>query len=287
MANERIKMITMQIKNGVCLLCIFALMLLFAACFSPHTTQAEVRSFSVILLLVIGLLLMSVLALIAFLRYKMLRNKQQHQEEMNLMMALKMENVRNRFPPHFVFNVLNIFVSNLPKEVDVKPLHLLIQILRSYLLTCDKMAVSLEEELQMVMGYSSLRHETNPFLPMPQFHIAKDVDMSQMLPSMIIQIPVEDVNIWVEDAMLRIEVTDNGCGEAGTIDRKKKNGFASTGTGLRILNSTIEMLNASNERKMFFKMQSNRGLPGEENALKKGMHVSIGVPADYDYNVFK
>lgn len=162
MANEYRKIMLMQIKNGVCLLCIFALMLLLAACFSLHTTQAEVRSFSVILLLVIGLLLMSVLALIAFLRYKMLRNKQQHQEEMNLMMALKMENVRNRFPPHFVFNVLNIFVSNLPKEVDVKPLHLLIQILRSYLLTCDKMAVSLEEELQMVMGYSSLRHETNP-----------------------------------------------------------------------------------------------------------------------------
>ncbi len=54
------------------------------------------------------------------------------------------------------------------------------------------MAVSLEEELQMVTGYSSLRHETNPFLPMPQFHIAKDVDMKLMLPSMIIQIPVEN-----------------------------------------------------------------------------------------------
>ena len=108
------------------------------------------------------------------------------------MMALKMENVRNRFPPHFVFNVLNIFVSNLPKEVDAKPLHLLIRILRSYLLTCDKMAVSLEEELQMVMGYSSLRHETNPFLPKPRFHIAKDVDMKLMLPSMIIRIPVEN-----------------------------------------------------------------------------------------------
>lgn len=56
---------------------------------------------------------------------------------------------------------------------------------------------------------------------------------------------------------------------------------------MRILNSTIEMLNASNERKMFFKMQSNRGIPGEENAPKKGMHVSIGVPCDYDYDVFK
>ena len=108
------------------------------------------------------------------------------------MMALKMENVRNRFSPHFVFNVLNIFVSNLPKGVNVKPLQLLIQVLRAYLLSCDKMAVSLEEELQMVTSYSTLRHETNPFLPMPQFHVAKDVDMKLMLPSMIIQIPVEN-----------------------------------------------------------------------------------------------
>lgn len=274
---------------------------------SLSTTQAEVRSFRVILLLIIGLLVMSVLALIAFIRYKWMRSKHQHHEEMNRMMALKMENVRNRFSPHFVFNVLNIFVSNLPKGVNVKPLHLLIQILRSYLLTCDKMAVSLEEELQMVMGYSSLRHETNPFLPMPQFHIAKDVDMKLMLPSMIIQIPVEnalkhafvrmeetgdkpllDVNIWVEDDMLRIDVTDNGCGVSGTVGKKKKNCAASTGTGLRILNSTIEMLNASNERKMFFKMQSNRGASEEEGGTRnRGICVSIGVPCNYDYNVFK
>ena len=142
---------------------------------------------------------------------------------------------------------------------------------------------------------------------MPQFHVAKDVDMKLMLPSMIIQIPVEnalkhafvgmeetedkpllDVNIWVEDDMLRIDVTDNGCGDSGTVGKKKKNCAASTGTGLRILNSTIEMLNASNERKMFFKMQSNRGASEEEGGTRnRGMCVSIGVPCNYDYNVFK
>lgn len=58
------------------------------------------------------------------------------------------------------------------------------------------------------------------------------------------------------------------------------------GNRIENLNSTIEMLNASNERKMFFKMQSNRGISGGE-CLKKGMHVSIGVPCDYDYDVFK
>lgn len=272
-----------------------------------QSTQVEAKSSRLILLLVIGLLVVGVLALVVFYRYKSLRHKHQHREEMNRMMALKMENVRNRFSPHFVFNVLNIFISNLPKGVNVKPLRLLIQVLRANLLTCDQVAVSLEDELQMVMSYSSLRHETNPWLPMPRFDIAKEVDMKLMLPSMIIQIPVEnalkhafvgmeesgekpllDVKIWVEDGMLRIDVIDNGCGGAGALagmGRKKANAAASTGTGLRILNSTIEMLNAGNARKLYFRMRSRTGEADDGSDRQKGMCVSIGVPCKYDYSV--
>lgn len=272
-----------------------------------QSTQAEAKSSRLILLLVIGLLVVGVLALVVFYRYKSLRHKHQHREEMNRMMALKMENVRNRFSPHFVFNVLNIFISNLPKGVNVKPLRLLIQVLRANLLTCDQVAVSLEDELQMVMSYSSLRHETNPWLPMPRFDIAKEVDMSLMLPSMILQIPVEnalkhafvgmeesgekpqlDVKIWIEDGMLRIDVIDNGCGGVGAVagmGTRKANAAASTGTGLRILNSTIEMLNAGNARKLYFKMQSRAGTAGGGSDRQKGMCVSIGVPCEYDYSV--
>ena len=272
-----------------------------------QSTQAEAKSSRLILLLVIGLLVVGVLALVVFYRYKSLRHKHQHREEMNRMMALKMENVRNRFSPHFVFNVLNIFISNLPKGVNVKPLRLLIQVLRANLLTCDQVAVSLEDELQMVMSYSSLCHETNPFLPMPRFDIAKEVDMSLMLPSMIIQIPVEnalkhafvgmeesgekpllDVKVWIEDGMLRIDVIDNGCGGVGAVagmGTRKTNAAASTGTGLRILNSTIEMLNAGNARKLYFKMQSRAGAADGGSDRQKGTCVSIGVPCEYDYSV--
>lgn len=272
-----------------------------------QSTQAEAKSSRLILLLVIGLLVVGVLALVVFYRYKSLRHKHQHREEMNRMMALKMENVRNRFSPHFVFNVLNIFISNLPKGVNVKPLRLLIQVLRANLLTCDQVAVSLEDELQMVMSYSSLRHETNPLLPMPRFDIAKEVDMSLMLPSMILQIPVEnalkhafvgmeesgekpllDVKVWIEGGMLRIDVIDNGCGGVGAVagmGTRKTNAAASTGTGLRILNSTIEMLNAGNARKLYFKMQSRAGTAGGGSDRQKGMCVSIGVPCEYDYSV--
>lgn len=272
-----------------------------------QSTQAEAKSSRLILLLVIGLLVVGVLALVVFYRYKSLRHKHQHREEMNRMMALKMENVRNRFSPHFVFNVLNIFISNLPKGVNVKPLRLLIQVLRANLLTCDQVAVSLEDELQMVMSYSSLRHETNPLLPMPRFDIAKEVNMSLMLPSMILQIPVEnalkhafvgmeesgekpllDVKVWIEDGMLRIDVIDNGCGAVGAVagmGTRKTNAAASTGTGLRILNSTIEMLNAGNARKMYFKMQSRAGTADGGSDRQKGTCVSIGVPCEYDYSV--
>ena len=272
-----------------------------------QSTQAEAKSSRLILLLVIGLLVVGVLALVVFYRYKSLRHKHQHREEMNRMMALKMENVRNRFSPHFVFNVLNIFISNLPKGVNVKPLRLLIQVLRANLLTCDQVAVSLEDELQMVMSYSALRHETNPLLPMPRFDIAKEVNMSLMLPSMILQIPVEnalkhafvgmeesgekpllDVKIWIEDGMLRIDVIDNGCGGVGAVagmGTRKANAAASTGTGLRILNSTIEMLNAGNARKLYFKMQSRAGAADDGSDRQKGTCVSIGVPCEYDYSV--
>lgn len=272
-----------------------------------QSTQAEAKSSRLILLLVIGLLVVGVLALVVFYRYKSLRHKHQHREEMNRMMALKMENVRNRFSPHFVFNVLNIFISNLPKGVNVKPLRLLIQVLRANLLTCDQVAVSLEDELQMVMSYSSLRHETNPWLPMPRFDIAKEVDMTLMLPSMILQIPVEnalkhafvgmeesgekpqlDVKIWIEDGMLRIDVIDNGCGGVGAVagmGTRKTNAAASTGTGLRILNSTIEMLNAGNVRKLYFRMQGRAAAADGGSNRQKGMCVSIGVPCEYDYSV--
>lgn len=272
-----------------------------------QSTQAEAKSSRLILLLVIGLLVVGVLALVVFYRYKSLRHKHQHREEMNRMMALKMENVRNRFSPHFVFNVLNIFISNLPKGVNVKPLRLLIQVLRANLLTCDQVAVSLEDELQMVMSYSSLRHETNPWLPMPRFDIAKEVDMTLMLPSMILQIPVEnalkhafvgmeesgekpklDVKVWIEDGMLRIDVIDNGCGGVGAVagmGTRKANAAASTGTGLRILNSTIEMLNAGNARKLYFRMQGRAAAADGGSNRQKGMCVSIGVPCEYDYSV--
>ena len=222
------------------------------------------------------------------------------------MQALKMENVRNRFSPHFVFNVLNVFISSIPKDVNVKPLRLLIQVLRTNLITCDKIAVPLDEELQMVTNYSYLRHETNPLLPVPIFEMGEEVDRSMLLPSMIIQIPVENalkhafvdgdmegrmpelkVTVRMEDGSLHIRVKDNGCGFVKG-EPRKRNAAVSTGTGLRILHSTIDMLNAENEEQITFKVRSvraeNHANPASLASVV-GTRVDIKVPLRYNYKV--
>lgn len=267
-----------------------------------QTAKTEAKSMRIIYVLVIGLLVIGLLALIAWARYKSLRSAHEHQEEMKRMLALKMENVRNRFSPHFVFNVLNIFVSGIPNGVNIKPLRLLIQVLRSNLLTCDKIAVPLNEELQMVTNYSYLRHETNPLLPLPEFEIAEEVDHKQMLPSMIIQIPVENalkhafsdgdmggrtpqlkVKITMEEERLHIQVRDNGCGYSRADARKSKSSAVSTGTGLRILHSTIDMLNGSNAEPITFQVKSAQAATGDEAAV--GTVVDIVVPCHYDFSM--
>ncbi len=270
--------------------------------------HAQARSAKVISLLAWVLVGVGIVAFVVFYRYKSLRNANMRHQAKRRMMALKMENVRNRFSPHFVFNVLNAFVAGLPEGVSVRPLRLLIQVLRVNLLSCDKIAVSLNEELQMVMAYASLRHETNPNLPMPQLDVASGVDTTAlMLPSMIVQIPVEnalkhafvgmegdcgrqprlDVRVWIEDDMLRIDVVDNGCGGAAMRPAgSKPNSAVSTGTGLRILNATIEMLNAGNARKMYFRMQSRHDA-GADGQPASGTCVSIGVPCGYDFSAWQ
>ena len=269
--------------------------------------RAQARSARVISLLAWVLVGVGVVAFVAFYRYKSLRAANQRHQAKRRMMALKMENVRNRFSPHFVFNVLNAFMAGLPAGVSVRPLRLLIQVLRVNLLSCDKIAVSLDEELQMVMAYASLRHETNPSLPMPRLDVASGVDRALMLPSMIVQIPVEnalkhafvgmeadggrqpslDVRVWVDDATLRIDVVDNGCGGAAARPAGvKPHSAVSTGTGLRILNATIEMLNAGNARKMYFRMQSRQDT-GADGRQASGTCVSIGVPCGYDFSAWQ
>lgn len=261
--------------------------------------KAKTESLRWVSFMVTVLLVACIIFLVGYFRYKSLQNKHRAQEQMKKMLALRMENVRNRFSPHFVFNVLNIFLAT-TSSAHSKPLRLLVQMLRANLLTCDKLAITLQEELQMVTNYSYLRHETNPYLPVPTFDVSEQVDMQTMLPSMIIQIPVENalkhafsqmeagvepeltISITKESDCVKIIVLDNGIGISRVEKRQNSASAVSTGTGLRILHSTIDMLNGQNEGlKISFSIENRQQL-GDG---KRGTKVTIIVPCIFNYSI--
>ena len=256
----------------------------------------------------------AVLLLGAVLFVWFLINKRKQEEKVWNMRAAfvsqKLENIRNRISPHFIFNVLNREISRPSAEEEERKESLmnLVKLMRRNLELTDRLAVLLRDEIDFVETYINLEAEALQPGFEYKLDISKEIDVNKVeVPAMLLQIPVEnalkhafvgmeesgekpllDVKVWIEDGMLRIDVIDNGCGGVGAVagmGTRKTNAAASTGTGLRILNSTIEMLNAGNARKLYFKMQSRAGAAGGGSDRQKGMCVSIGVPCEYDYSV--
>ena len=70
---------------------------------------------------------------------------------MALATQLRMENIRNRISPHYMFNVLNTVMPTFKQYSELAhPLQLLIQVLRGNLLASEKMAVELQEEIDEI-----------------------------------------------------------------------------------------------------------------------------------------
>ena len=247
------------------------------------------------------LLLAIIIAIIALLRYHKQKQERLRRQQMEIITKLRMENVRNRFSPHFVFNVLNLVISSLRQNKQVmEPMKLLVQILRSNLLVCDKTAIALCEEVEMVQNFVMLRMCMNPTTPKVEWKIDKNVDKHVLIPVMCIQIPIEnaikhafpddeniqspmiDVSITKLDKdYFKINITDNGIGYGRGQMRINPNRNDSTGTGIRILYRTIELLNKKNSLPISFDI---RDITASQNQLS-GTEVTILIPQKYNYDV--
>ena len=190
---------------------------------------------------------------------------------MALATQLRMENIRNRISPHYMFNVLNTVMPTFKQYSELAhPLQLLIQVLRGNLLASEKMAVELQEEIELVKNYIALRKETNPNTIHIEWEITEQVPLQTLIPSMSIQIPVENalkyafedndeqtntlsIHISKEDRNLSISIRDNG---SGYDPGKHSNSKRSTGNGLKVLFRTIELLNSKNTEKIIFDIRN-------------------------------
>lgn len=264
-------------------------------------TNSRVSDLQSTVTLTISLLVLTLIVVLSIYSYIRRRNERKRREQLSLITKLRMENVRNRFSPHFVFNVLNAVIGSLSREESkALPLRLLIQVLRSNLLISDKIAIPLHEEIELVKSYAGLRQSTNPATPTVEWNISPDINLDLLLPAMIIQIPVENalkhafpstynsdetplVSIQIipkGNGYTLIIIEDNGIGYipgAKPSDRLHSN---DTGTGIHILFRTVELLNLKNIHKMTFEI-TDRSVNQTE---AHGTRVTILIPSIYNYN---
>lgn len=111
---------------------------------------------------------------------------------------------------------------------------------------------------------------------------------------MIIQIPVENsikyafieemkdahinIDISSDDNFLYIAITDNGSGYNPGAHIGDKN---STGTGLKVIFQTIELLNQKNQEKMFFNIEDMKTFSPDVH----GTRVTVIIPYKYNFEL--
>ena len=204
--------------------------------------------------------------------------------------TLRLENIRNRLSPHFIFNVLNQEMLS-RKEAEQKELASLVKLMRRNLELAEQLCVTLEEELDFVKTYIDLERRSLGEAFHPEIKISGDVDAAQVwLPSMMIQIPVENAvkhalrdkegerNLWISvyrrTEGICIKITDNGGGYRP--DSRNRG----TGTGMKVIMQTIQILNMKNKEAIDVSVH-NVSLPMGET----GCEVTFLLPYKYDYRI--
>lgn len=241
-----------------------------------------------------GCFLLIAVAFVIILYRKRLREKEQWRMQ-NAITSLRLENVRNRISPHFVFNVLNREMNLHKGEAESKNLLGLIKLIRRNLELTDCLAVSLADELEFVDTYVNLEKESlgNEFRY--DLELDDQIDLKEVkVPSMLLQIPVENaikhglrlkegkrlLSISVhrlDDNQVDIAVRDNGGGY------RKVSTNQGTGTGMKVITQTIQLLNMYNSRPI--QMRINNISVGEDNEM--GCEVRFVVPLEYSYQLKK
>lgn len=213
-------------------------------------------------------------------------------ENRRMVSSLRLENIRNRLSPHFIFNVLNQEMLSRKQETEQKELASLVKLMRRNLELAEQLCVTLEEELDFVKTYIDLERRSLGDNFFPVIQIAPDVHPSLVfLPSMLIQIPVENAvkhalrgkegerRLWIDicrrdSGEVSIQITDNGGGyRPNSLHR-------GTGTGMKVVMQTIQILNAKNKQALDVEVHNVVLSSGET-----GCQVSFLLPVKYDYRL--
>ena len=241
----------------------------------------------VYLLIIIALVIAVISAF--WIMYKRRKRQASEIKLQGLLYSQRLANMRNRISPHFVFNVLNReLAANNPG------INNLVKLLRMNLEMCDRYIVPLTDEIAFIDAYIA---DERPSLGEDLFCYQKDfqegLDLSKYeVPSMLVHIFVENavkhglrgymhkkylkLSINKIDSNLVIVVENNG--NVTSTVRSSDN----TGTGMRIVTQTIQILNDRNKRKIGLNIDSKTN----EEAAEAVWTVTLTIPDGYNFYPF-
>ncbi len=243
--------------------------------------------------IVLGGLLLAT-AVIATVYYRRMQRKKKFRILEMSIASLRLENIRNRISPHFIFNVLDREV-NLHKGYETSSNLLgLIKLLRRNLELANRISVSLADELDFVNTYVQLEKRSlgDDFEYRLETDGRLDAD-TVMIPAMLLQIPVENaikhglrmkegkrllmIQVRQGDGEVVLSVCDNGGGY------RSESVNQGTRTGMKVITQTIQLLNSCNNRPITVTV--NDVPVGDDGCM--GCEVRYVVPLDYSYSLKK
>lgn len=222
-----------------------------------------------------------------------MRHAARHREERMLhrIMDLRLEALRARINPHFIYNILNHEIARreqgLPSHLDA-----LVRLLRRQSVIVSEVYVSLAEDLSFVDDYVSLESDRVSVPVSYNKYIAPDIDPEKVfLPSMVLMIFVENAfkhgfaSLPESDPrILDIDVRRaNGCYVIDVLNNTAPDAppsCDSTRQGLKIVANLLQIINEKKRAQIRFDIQPctlDNGLPG--------YRASLFIPTDFNYNI--
>jgi len=249
----------------------------------------RLKSIVFYLILVFGF---GAISVVLFWVYTYRKREILHQQQVSHMSILRLQNVRKLISPHIMFNFLNHEISSGENIEKNQSMIEIATFLRRSLEIAEKISVTLEEEMDFVNSYLLVEQKSMD----DEFKVIWDVDHQLdskliKIPAMIIQIPVENalkhalrpkkgekllhISIMPVDNFLTILILDNGDGyhPERLIETK------GTGTGLKVLYQTIQVLNARNKEKI------NLNITDITEKQSSGTKVEVMIPKSYSYDI--
>lgn len=232
--------------------------------------NAEIQESRSLIFVIVGIIIILTLGIALYV----IHTRRKYEQAKMKVMQLKLNNVRNRISPHFIFNVLNNKIIKAEKQ-EADELLELTKLIRTNLDMSCRLEVTLREELDFVRKYVDVeRHLMGENFDF-QVTIDDTVDLEQtLIPSMFVQILTENALVhglkgWEgkkllviqvrkeENENVRVMITDNGPGfDARAVAGKQR-------TGLNIIRQTISMYNECHRQQMRFQMHNRKDKDGK------------------------